>query len=184
MAILFALVLIAIPLGLHFRGIGAAGMSLSVAAIYALMFFGLWLITALPPDIAQSLLRRITLSRTGADGPYLVTYYVIANVIPVIMPGLLFGGIGLILWVLTRWGALVHQWLAKTLFWVLHLCVLAMPFVTLLLARQGMPRRYIDYEDAMALPNTINLTLAGTAALALLLMIALMLWSVIARLRR
>ncbi|PHQ79010.1 MAG: hypothetical protein COB65_13170 [Thalassobium sp.] len=184
MAILFALVLIAIPLAMQLRGVGAAGMALSVAAINALMVFCLWLITALPPAIAQTVLRAITLSQTSDNSPYLDTYYVVANIGPVIMPGLLFGGIGLILWVLTRWNALVHQWLAKTLFWVLHLGVLAMPFVALLLSRQGMPRRYTDYTAASAMPNTINMILAGSAALAFLLMVTLMLWSVIARLRR
>lgn len=184
MAFVFALILIAVPLVLHRRGVGAAWLSLSVAALYALGAGAIALVLTLPAGGALGLLSSLTMVPRGIDRSYHDTYYIIANLERLTTPALLFGGVGFILWVLTRWDALVHQSLAKTLFWVLHLCVVAMPFVTLLLIRHGMPRRYIDYEEAMALPNTLNMILAGVAALAFLLIVALMLWSAIARLRR
>ncbi|MFT5743280.1 MAG: hypothetical protein ACI86S_001347 [Paracoccaceae bacterium] len=183
MVFIWIAVLLALPLGLHLRGIGAAGLSLSVAAIYGISLGVMLLLIALPPEFSQGLIRRVTLSRASTDGAYHDTRYVLANITGYSVPALLFGSIGLILWVLTRWNALAHQRIAKALFWALHLCVLAMPFVILLITRR-MPRRYIDYEEAMALPMAVNSALAGTAALAFLLMVALMLWSIVAKLAR
>lgn len=184
MLILWLGIMLAVPVWLHWRGTGAAGLSLGVAAIYGLIAAGVWLVTILPPDAAQMVLRTVTLADQDADGSYHDTYYVVANGMVLFTPALLFGGIGFILWVLTRWDALRHQRIAKTLFWVLHLSVLGLPLVDAIFVRRGMPRRFIDYEEAMALPIAIQSTLAGVAAATFLTIVALMLWSAIARLRR
>ncbi|MEJ6477253.1 MAG: hypothetical protein QNL92_01080 [Octadecabacter sp.] len=184
MAFLFAAVLIAAPLALHLRGVGAAGLSLTVSAIYGLTVGVIAALLSIHAGSGLDLLARLTMVPQGIDRSYLDTYYVAANLKFLAKPALLFGSIGLILWVLTRWQALRYQRIAKALFWVLHLCVLAMPFVVLLITRHAMPRRYIDYEEAMALPMAVNSALAGTAALAFLLMVALMLWSIVAKLAR
>lgn len=176
-------VLIALPLVLHLRGHGIVTLALSVAGLYGVGLLTLTALATLPPAAVSGLLTVMKVGQEGADGAFHGTYYIIVQMHGLLTSFLVFAATALTFWALGRWHAPHPEWLLRPLFWIAHLSTLAIPLSRVLLIGNGMPRRYIDYEDAMA-PYFLALQITSTtAALAVLGLIGVAIWSILQRLR-
>ena len=109
------------------------------------------------------------------------TYYVIAHAYWYLSLAILTAGLAAILWAQGKWLSHPVAWLTKALNWMFHIGLLASITANSWLAIVGVPRRYVDYEAAIApvrLAQTVSggLSFLALAGLATLLIIALVRW--------
>lgn len=118
--------------------------------------------------LKQDALRGIVLSRGTDDRVFHDTYYVTTNGYWFLNLALCYLALAIVLWAQGRW--LSHPWprLVSPMFWVMHIGVLSAGFgATAMLLGKGMPRRYLDYEDAIAPALAVQAWSSMAAALAL-----------------
>ena len=134
-ALLVLAVLILVPLALHLRGGSIVALSVSAAILYA----GAWF--AITYDNGTMLIPRTTgdAPLPSCDpAPCQSPFETSANFA---LFGSIIGGfalIALVFWALGRMNAPLPQDRLKTLFWLLHASLLAIPFVLLIFSSAGM----------------------------------------------
>ena len=112
------------------------------------------------------------------------TYYVVAPAVYYIGLGVVMGCFAALTWLQTRWGAMVYPRATVALFWLLHLAMIAANSIAVLFSFVApLPRRYTEYSEYFALVNRISAWSALMTSVAVLLLIALMIWSVYRRWR-
>lgn len=173
-----------IPGILALSGRGIVGLSLSAACIYgigALAGFG---IGVLPPPFVKFILAAAEWGPVSSvDRVYHDTYYVIQSLRYMTFPTLIFVAVTLVFWALSRWGATYSKLLTSGLFWLIHVSYLAIPIMTVLLFRNDMPRRYIDYDDTFSRIELISSLLALTCIAGLCALAGVATLSAVKRLR-
>src|SRR6201991_1775000 len=99
----------------------------------------------------------VVLANAGVDYSLHNTYYVIAHFHYVLSLGAVFGIFaGFYYWFEKIFGVKYREWLGATHFWITFVGVNLIFFPQHFLGMQGMPRRYVDYPDAMAHWNFIS----------------------------
>lgn len=150
--------LIAVPLVLQLRGRGIVVLSGGVALLYAI-----------------AALATLLLSNAGAsDGAIQDPYQLTLRWNVILMPAVVFTAIAVVFGGLIKWQAPLPPESPKNLFWVLHVAILAMPILTLLLLRAGIPRSYFDgsagfsvfTSGSMVVMILIMISLVGFIAIA------------------
>ncbi|MBU2993876.1 hypothetical protein Q4555_11415 [Octadecabacter sp. 1_MG-2023] len=159
------IVLIGVPLFLHVRGKTVVALSLSVVLMYLLAILAA-LSTAVLTAIADLFISMIRPPTVTKSDFYDDTYFVAGNAEQLLAPMLIFMAIALVFWLLARWGAPLPHDALKTLFWMLHITVLALPFAAAAMMSAGMPRSYL--EDT----NGANPMVVATSIVSLLTFIA------------
>lgn len=172
-SVVFLACLILAPLVAHIRGWKPAALFFSVAAVYAV--FG-------AVSFAQI---QIVLSQVReAEPAYHDTYYVVSHGHFLVNIGIAMTVFGTITWVQTRFGAMRYPTLTKILFWVLHIALMASTsFQGALAFILPKPRRYIDYPEFMETYVLISAWSGFLSQVALLGLLILLIWSIIAKWR-
>jgi cytochrome c oxidase subunit 1 len=99
----------------------------------------------------------IVLSQAGVDRAYHDTYYVVAHFHYVMSLGAVFGIFAGIYFYLPKMsGRMIPEWAGKLHFWAMFIGANVTFFPQHFLGRNGMPRRYIDYNEAFALWNYVS----------------------------
>ncbi|WP_296420295.1 cytochrome c oxidase subunit I [Pseudooctadecabacter sp.] len=99
----------------------------------------------------------IVLSQAGVDRAYHDTYYVVAHFHYVMSLGAVFGIFAGIYFYLPKMaGRMIPEWAGHTHFWLMFIGANITFFPQHFLGRNGMPRRYIDYNEAFALWNYVS----------------------------
>jgi cytochrome c oxidase subunit I len=99
----------------------------------------------------------IVLSQAGVDRAYHDTYYVVAHFHYVMSLGAVFGIFAGIYFYLPKMsGCMIPEWAGKLHFWAMFIGANVTFFPQHFLGRNGMPRRYIDYNEAFALWNYVS----------------------------
>jgi cytochrome c oxidase subunit 1 len=99
----------------------------------------------------------IVLSQAGVDRAYHDTYYVVAHFHYVMSLGAVFGIFaGIYYWLPKMAGRMIPEWAGHTHFWMMFIGANITFFPQHFLGRNGMPRRYIDYNEAFALWNYVS----------------------------
>ncbi|MCF2905503.1 cytochrome c oxidase subunit I [Octadecabacter sp. CECT 8868] len=99
----------------------------------------------------------IVLSQAGVDRAYHDTYYVVAHFHYVMSLGAVFGIFAGIYFYLPKMaGRMMPEWAGKVHFWAMFIGANITFFPQHFLGRNGMPRRYIDYNEAFALWNYVS----------------------------
>ena len=99
----------------------------------------------------------IVLSQAGVDRAYHDTYYVVAHFHYVMSLGAVFGIFaGIYYWIGKMSGRQYPELLGKIHFWMFFIGANITFFPQHFVGRQGMPRRYLDYPEAMEFYNTIS----------------------------
>ncbi|WP_281983243.1 cytochrome c oxidase subunit I [Thalassorhabdomicrobium marinisediminis] len=99
----------------------------------------------------------IVLSQAGVDRAYHDTYYVVAHFHYVMSLGAVFGIFAGIYFYLPKMaGRMMPEWAGKLHFWAMFIGANLTFFPQHFLGRNGMPRRYIDYNEAFALWNYVS----------------------------
>ena len=99
----------------------------------------------------------IVLSQAGIDRAYHDTYYVVAHFHYVMSLGAVFGIFaGIYYWIGKMSGRQYPEWAGKLHFWTFFIGTNITFFPQHFLGNQGMPRRYIDYQEAFAYWNQIS----------------------------
>ncbi len=99
----------------------------------------------------------IVLSQAGVDRAYHDTYYVVAHFHYVMSLGAVFGIFAGIYFYLPKMaGRMIPEWAGKLHFWAMFIGANITFFPQHFLGRNGMPRRYIDYNEAFALWNYVS----------------------------
>ena len=99
----------------------------------------------------------IVLSQAGVDRAYHDTYYVVAHFHYVMSLGAVFGIFAGIYFYLPKMaGRMMPEWAGKLHFWAMFIGANITFFPQHFLGRNGMPRRYIDYNEAFALWNYVS----------------------------
>ncbi|MCF2905502.1 hypothetical protein L0666_10915 [Octadecabacter sp. CECT 8868] len=159
------IVLVGVPLIIHVRGRTVVALSVSVAVLYLIAIIAVSstaVITAIA-DLFRTLIGPPYVSRSDYVED---TYFVAGNAEQLLAPMLVFMAIALAFWLLARWGAPLPHDTLKTLFWMLHITVLALPFAAAAMITAGMPRSYL--EDT----NGANPMVVATSIVSLLTFIA------------
>lgn len=172
-SVVFLACLILAPLMAHIRGWKPAALFFAVAAVYAV--FG-------AVSFAQI---QIVLSQVRETEPaYHDTYYVVNHGHFLVNIGIAMAVFGGITWVQTRFGAMRYPTLTKILFWILHIALIgSTSFQGALAFILPKPRRYIDYPEFMETYVLISAWSGFLSQAALLGLLALLVWSIIAKLR-
>lgn len=118
------------------------------------------------------------ITTAGVDRLFHDTYYVIAYGHWFLWLGSFTAIFAALLWSQGKWLSHPYPKLARMLIWLFHLSLLASLSLNLWLAWHGIPRRYVDYEQAIApairLQNMASfMGLAALAGLIALLVFAL-----------
>jgi cytochrome c oxidase subunit 1 len=99
----------------------------------------------------------IVLSQAGVDRAYHDTYYVVAHFHYVMSLGAVFGIFaGIYFYMPKMSGRMIPEWAGKIHFWAMFIGANITFFPQHFLGRNGMPRRYIDYNEAFALWNYVS----------------------------
>ena len=99
----------------------------------------------------------IVLSQAGVDRAYHDTYYVVAHFHYVMSLGAVFGIFaGIYYWLPKMSGRMIPEWAGHTHFWMMFIGANITFFPQHFLGRNGMPRRYIDYNEAFATWNYVS----------------------------
>jgi len=99
----------------------------------------------------------IVLSQAGVDRAYHDTYYVVAHFHYVMSLGAVFGIFaGIYFYMPKMSGRMMPEWAGKVHFWTMFVGANITFFPQHFLGRNGMPRRYIDYNEAFALWNYVS----------------------------
>ncbi len=99
----------------------------------------------------------IVLSQAGVDRAYHDTYYVVAHFHYVMSLGAVFGIFaGIYFYMPKMSGRMMPEWAGKVHFWAMFVGANITFFPQHFLGRNGMPRRYIDYNEAFALWNYVS----------------------------
>lgn len=172
-SVVFIACLILVPLVAHIRGWKPAALFFAVAAVYAV--FG-------AVSFAQI---QIVLSQVReAEPAYHDTYYVVSHGHFLVNIGIAMAVFGTITWVQTRFGAMRYPTLTKILFWVLHITLMASTsFQGALAFILPKPRRYIDYPEFMETYVLISTWSGFLSQVALIGLLILLIWSIIAKWR-
>lgn len=172
-SVVFIACLILVPLVAHIRGWKPAALFFAVAAVYAV--FG-------AVSFAQI---QIVLSQVReAEPAYHDTYYVVSHGHFLVNIGIAMAVFGTITWVQTRFGAMRYPTLTKILFWVLHIALMASTsFQGALAFILPKPRRYIDYPEFMETYVLISAWSGFLSQVALIGLLILLIWSIIAKWR-
>ena len=172
-SVVFIACLILVPLVAHIRGWKPAALFFAVAAVYAV--FG-------AVSFAQI---QIVLSQVReAEPAYHDTYYVVSHGHFLVNIGIAMAVFGTITWVQTRFGAMRYPTLTKILFWVLHITLMASTsFQGALAFILPKPRRYIDYPEFMETYVLISAWSGFLSQVALIGLLILLIWSIIAKWR-
>ncbi|KAB6714475.1 hypothetical protein C8029_20570 [Roseobacter sp. TSBP12] len=167
----FLLGLIVAPLMAHIRGWKPAALFFAAAVIYGI--FG-------AASLAQI---QIGLSQIKQTGPaYHDTYYVVSHGYFIANIGIAMAVFGVITWVQTRFGAMRYPALTNILFWVLHIALIgSTAFQGPLAFVVPKPRRYIDFPEFMETYALINAWSGFLSQTALLGLLGLLLWSIMAK---
>lgn len=172
-SVVFLACLILAPLVAHIRGWKPAALFFSVAAVYAV--FGA--VSFAQIQIALSQVRE-------AEPAYHDTYYVVSHGHFLMSIGIAMTVFGTITWLQTRFGAMRYPTLTKILFWVLHIALMASTsFQGALAFTLPKPRRYIDYPEFMETYVLISAWSGFLSQVALLGLLILLIWSIIAKWR-
>ena len=172
-SVVFLACLILAPLIAHIRGWKPATLFFAVAAVYAV--FG-------AVTFAQV---QIVLSQVRETEPaYHDTYYVVSHGHFLVNIGIAMAVFGGITWVQTRFGAMRYPTLTKILFWILHIALIgSTSFQGALAFILPKPRRYIDYPEFMETYVLISAWSGFLSQTALLGLLSLLIWSIIAKWR-
>ena len=172
-SVIFLACLVLAPLVAHIRGWKPAALFFAVAAVYAV--FG-------AVSFAQI---QIVLSQVReAEPAYHDTYYVVSHGHFLVNIGVAMAVFGGITWAQTRFGAMRYPTLTKILFWVLHIALMASTsFQGALAFILPKPRRYIDYPEFMETYVLISAWSGFLSQAALLGLLSLLIWSIIAKWR-
>lgn len=172
-SVVFIACLILVPLVAHIRGWKPAALFFAVTAVYAV--FG-------AVSFAQI---QIVLSQVReAEPAYHDTYYVVSHGHFLVNIGIAMAVFGTITWVQTRFGAMRYPTLTKILFWVLHITLMASTsFQGALAFILPKPRRYIDYPEFMETYVLISTWSGFLSQVALIGLLILLIWSMIAKWR-
>jgi cytochrome c oxidase subunit 1 len=120
----------------------------------------------------------VVLANAGIDLAKHDTYYVVAHFHYVLSLGAVFGIIcGIYYWFGKMTGRLIPEFAGKVHFWTTFIAVNLIFFPQHFLGLQGMPRRYIDYPDALAGWNMVSSIGSYIAFASTLYFIGLMIWS-------
>jgi cytochrome c oxidase subunit I len=120
----------------------------------------------------------VVLANAGMDLALHDTYYVVAHFHYVLSLGAVFGIVcGIYYWFGKMTGRLIPEFAGKIHFWTTFIGVNLIFFPQHFLGLQGMPRRYIDYPDALAGWNMISSIGAYISFASTLFFIGLMIWS-------
>ncbi|MBT8411431.1 MAG: cytochrome c oxidase subunit I [Octadecabacter sp.] len=99
----------------------------------------------------------IVLSQAGVDRAYHDTYYVVAHFHYVMSLGAVFGIFAGIYFYLPKMaGRKIPEWAGHLHFWMMFIGANITFFPQHFLGRNGMPRRYIDYNEAFATWNYVS----------------------------
>ncbi|AKS46730.1 cytochrome c oxidase subunit 1 [Octadecabacter temperatus] len=99
----------------------------------------------------------IVLSQAGVDRAYHDTYYVVAHFHYVMSLGAVFGIFaGIYYWLPKMSGRMIPEWAGHLHFWMMFIGANITFFPQHFLGRNGMPRRYIDYNEAFATWNYVS----------------------------
>ena len=99
----------------------------------------------------------IVLSQAGVDRAYHDTYYVVAHFHYVMSLGAVFGIFAGIYFYLPKMsGRMIPDWAGHLHFWMMFIGANITFFPQHFLGRNGMPRRYIDYNEAFATWNYVS----------------------------
>ena len=175
-------VLVLTPLVVHLRGGSIVSLSLSVAAIYGAGFLVLRLLILLPGSHVWIARHLVPASRTDLTTLH-DTYFVAPDLSVLLIIAACFGGIALVFWALARWQAPLAFDVLRTLFWLFHSAILALPIAAATFLSAGMPADYLDGSSGVSvfvitngIVNMLILISLGGFTLAAL-------WAVIKRLR-
>ena len=171
--VVFLACLILAPLIAHIRGWKPAALFFAVAAVYAV--FGA--ISFAQIQIVLSQVRE-------AEPAYHDTYYVVSHGHFLVNIGIAMAVFGGITWVQTRFGAMRYPTQTKILFWILHIALIGSTSLQGALAFiLPKPRRYIDYPEFMETYALISAWSGFLSQTALLGLVSLLIWSIIAKWR-
>ncbi len=120
----------------------------------------------------------VVLANAGMDISLHDTYYVVAHFHYVLSLGAVFGIIcGIYYWFGKMTGRMIPEFAGKIHFWTTFIGVNLIFFPQHFLGLQGMPRRYIDYPDAMAGWNMVSSIGSYIAFASTLFFIGLLVWT-------
>jgi cytochrome c oxidase subunit 1 len=123
----------------------------------------------------------VVLANAGVDLALHDTYYVVAHFHYVLSLGAVFGIFcGLYYWLGKMSGRQYPEWAGKLHFWATFIGVNLIFFPQHFSGLQGMPRRYVDYPDALHGWNAISSYGAYIAGLATVFFVCVMIWTLIA----
>ncbi|WP_111733832.1 cytochrome c oxidase subunit I [Roseovarius amoyensis] len=99
----------------------------------------------------------VVVAQAGVDRAYHDTYYVVAHFHYVMSLGGVFALMaGIYYWLAKMSGRQYPEWAGKLHFWMFFIGANLTFFPQHFLGRQGMPRRYIDYPEALAYWNEVS----------------------------
>ncbi len=168
----YLLWLIVAPLLASIRGWKPATLFFAAAAVYAVSGA---VVSFAQIQTARSLVRE-------AEPALHDTYYVVSHGQVLWDIGIAMAVFGAITWIQTRFGAMLYPTLTKIHFWVLHVAlIVSTSFEGVLAFILPTPRRYIYYPDFMETYVKINAWSGLPSQVALLGLLGLLLWSIMAK---
>ena len=121
----------------------------------------------------------VVLSQAPLDRVYHDTYYVVAHFHYVMSLGAVFGIFaGIYFWIGKMSGRQYPEWAGKLHFWAMFLGSNMIFFPQHFLGRQGMPRRYIDYNEAYAFWNYVSSIGAFISFASFVFFIGVVFWTI------
>lgn len=121
----------------------------------------------------------VVLSQAPLDRVYHDTYYVVAHFHYVMSLGAVFAIFaGIYFWIGKMSGRQYPEWAGKLHFWAMFLGSNMIFFPQHFLGRQGMPRRYIDYNEAYAFWNYVSSIGAFISFASFVFFIGVVFWTI------